>query len=86
MAHTGVSMRLDVARVRFARRQGPGGNCPEKLTDRILEIRMLLRSDSTAKQIAESLGVTPRTLYNFCRKRNICDLTARQKMIRLSRL
>jgi hypothetical protein len=64
-------------RFRFVPMSGKAG----VLNERVVEVRKLLRTNLSFKEIAGQLGVTENALRRFIRQRNLCDLKARREFI-----
>ena len=76
---TGTSMQLDRSAVQFVRNK-PG--VAYKLgTSDIPRIRSMLRTDMSCGEIAKYFGVSDPTFLAFVKRRQICDLTERNKFI-----
>jgi hypothetical protein len=75
----GNPMTAHKVRVRFVR---TGAGRPMTAFD-VVEVRRLLRTDMSLPQIAQALGRKEKTLRNFIRRRNLCDLGERRKFILL---
>lgn len=85
-AHTGTPMQLQIVRTRFEQKSKPGRLAGTScLSERIVEIRKLLRTDQSIAQIAQKLGCERQTLRTFIRRRAICDMKARTNFITLQR-
>src|SRR5262245_41027865 len=82
MAKTGqgTAMRAYRVKVRFAK-IGHGG-CPQRLNDdHVVIVRKQLRTEKSIVAIAAELGVSDVVLRNFIKRRNLCDLHERARVI-----
>lgn len=82
----GTALRIHVVATRFAG-LGHGGRRPgsSMLDGQVIEIRRLLRTDLSLREIALHLGTNERTLRMFIKRRQICDLRARRDFRNLQR-
>ncbi len=71
-------MRMHRVVTRFAPLDPGGRPGTSVLDERIADLRKLLRTDMDIPAIAEILGVSPKTVRTFVRRRAICDLEARR--------
>jgi len=82
---TGTPMQMHRIVVRFE----PGaklGRKPKLLVDDVPRVRVLLRSDLSLSEIADKLGVTATTVFNFVKRYQLCDLAMRRRAISSSRM
>jgi hypothetical protein len=82
----GSALRLDPLIIRFGRqlRPGPRGGT-SALNGRIVELRELLRTDKSIREIAEELGMDAQAVRRFVKQRQICNLKDRSNFITLQK-
>lgn len=81
----GTALRQCVVYTRFASGCRPGARPDAKLAPRIAEVRKLLRTEMSVAEIADVLGCDSKTLTNMIRRRQICNLSERNKFINLQK-
>ena len=80
----GTAMHMDFVRVRFGRDSKPGPK-PTDLSDKLPELRRLLRTDASITAIARELGCSHATLRNFIKRRRLLNMRARREFISLQK-
>jgi hypothetical protein len=62
-------------------RFAPGRSVFSPLDERIAEVRQLLRTNMSFKEITDRLGVSDTSLRAFIKRRQLCDLKERKQFI-----